>query len=766
METTPVKPGRPLGSMSNVRSERRSSRGAAFSLNEIEAKLKNKLWTLTFNLPGEKVNKLDPELALELTEWIEKLEEMGRAGRIDALIFKSGKPGNFIAGFDINVFETFQSQADVEKLCKDGHAMMNRWEDLPFPTIAAVNGAALGGGCELALACSAIVMSDDSQTRIGVPEVLLGVMPGLGGCVRLPQRLGLASALDLILTGRTLTGDKAYKSGLADACLPRQDFEASVMRWVESNIVALKNGKRLAKEPKLGGMGGLIGSAMERTLLGRTVIFRKAREGVISKTRGRYPAPLEAIDTLQANRIGFGPKVRGKERDRAISREIQGFAKLVMSEESRNLVRIFFMTEAVKKSNGLPGGSLASHHPVRSTAVLGAGTMGGGIAELFADKGISCRMKDLNTSALALGVEAATRILKKSVKKRKITPRQMSQKLGLISPVLDFSGFAGIDLVVEAVVEKLEVKKAVFKDLEAQVKPRCVIASNTSTLPITELQKGLQYPERFVGMHFFNPVHKMPLIEVIRGKSTSDEAVATVFQFAKMLGKTPIVVNDCAGFLVNRILCPYLNEAAYLVGDRVPVLELDKALLEFGMPMGPMELIDEVGIDIGDKALGVLYSAYGERMKPSALISKIVATGRLGKKTRKGMYVYEGGKNGSDRFEKVFDEEIYSMLEVSPKVGLVSNDEIVDRCILPMINEASRILDEKIVATAADVDLGMIMGTGFPPYRGGLMRYADAVGTAKLVDKLKKYSSRFGVRFVPSERLERMARTGERFYNK
>lgn len=412
----------------------------------------------------------------------------------------------------------------------------------------------------------------------------------------------------------------------------------------------------------------------------------------------------------------------------------------------------------MKKSSGLVEGSVDKAHPVAAAGVLGAGVMGGGIAQLLADRNIPSRMKDLNLQALSLGVQSASKLFQKQLQKRKLNKRQFLQKLNLISPVLDYSGFGHLDVVIEAVIEKMDIKQSVFRELENHLTNDCVIASNTSSLSITEMQNVLKNPERFAGMHFFNPVHRMPLVEVIRGEKTSDRTVATVFQLSKQLGKTPIVVKDAPGFLVNRLLVPYLNESMHLLSDGATINEIDQALLDFGMPMGPIELIDEVGVDVGEKVLQILYRAFGERMTPSQLTPKVVAAGRLGKKTGKGMYLYEG-KN------KQLDPKIYEILGVHSAPQSIAIEEMVERCILPMINEAARCLEDGIVPSAAEVDLGMIMGTGFPPFRGGLLRYADHIGVRTIVDRLRKYQDRFGVRFEPSEALLKRAENGQKFYS-
>jgi 3-hydroxyacyl-CoA dehydrogenase/enoyl-CoA hydratase/3-hydroxybutyryl-CoA epimerase len=738
-----------------------SPNSSIFTLEDQSAKRGGpKLWTVVFDLPGEKVNKLSRKAMDQFAEILPRLETLGAEGKIDALVLLSGKPGNFIAGADIEMLQSVKTEGEAEELARMGHKLIDRWEDLPFPTVAAVQGAALGGGCEFCLASSAIVMSNDSAAKIGLPEVLLGLIPGMGGTIRLPRKVGLATALDMILTGKTLSGERAQKASLADACLPKENFEESAIRWTLTNLAALKAGKRLGMEPKLGGVGGPMGSLLEKTPM-KAIVFKKAREGVMKQTKGHYPAPLEAIDVIQSTDGGYssGVKIRGSARDRAMSREAKGFGKLVASPISKSLIRLFFMTEAVKKSKGLPVGTNVQEHPVHSAAVLGAGVMGGGVAQLFADKSVHTRMKDLNTAALALGIQQATKIFKKQVQRKRMTVRQSLQKLNYIAPVVDYSGFNSVELVLEAIVENLDVKKKVFQELEEQIQPNCVVASNTSSLSVTKMQSAFKHPERFLGMHFFNPVNKMPLVEVIRGEKTSDEAVATVFQFSKKLGKTPIVVKDSPGFLVNRLLAPYLNEAVYLVAEGAPIPEVDRVLLAFGMPMGPMELIDEVGVDVGEKVAHILHDAFGARMLPAPLNNKVTAAGRLGKKNGQGLYNYVGPKK-----TKEFDAKIYEIIGVTPSKNAVADEEILERCLLPMINEAARCLEEGIVSSASEVDLGMIMGTGFPPFRGGLLRYADSLGAKTVVERLRKYEARFGARYAPSPAILARAEHDQQFY--
>ncbi len=731
---------------------------SAFRLEDRSSQFPFKLWIVTFDLAGEKVNKFSAQVIQDFESLITDLEKKG--SQIDVLILRSGKPGNFIAGADINMIQATKTAEEAYSLSRKGQKLLDRWEDLPFPTVVSINGTAMGGGCELSLASSAIVMSNDSSARIGLPETMLGVIPGMGGCVRMPAKVGLATALDLILTGKTLSGERAYKAGLAEACLVKENFDESVLAWVGKNISALQAGNRIAREPKLGGMGGLVGSTLEKNPLGRAFILKKAKEGVLSKTRGNYPAQIEAIQTISDNGTKYGKKIRGRARELAMEREARGFGKMAATTVSKNLIGLFFQTEAVKKSKGVATDVKSSK--VERAAVLGAGVMGGGIAQLYADKGIPARMKDISAKALTLGMQSAGKIFKRQLQKKKLSPRQYQQKMNLIAPVLDYSGFNSAQFVVEAVLEKMDVKKSVLKELETKVSDDCTIASNTSSLSITEMQSVMKNPARFGGMHFFNPVHRMPLVEVIRGDQSSDETVSRIYQFSKQLGKTPIVVKDRPGFLVNRLLMPYLNEATWLLKDGATIDEIDSSMLDFGMPMGPMELIDEVGVDVGEKVAHILFEGFGKRMEPSPFNQKVVAAGRLGKKNGKGMYEYldYSGKN------KKLNPEIYTILGADPRPGKVSSLEIVERCTLPMINEASRCLEEGIVATADEVDLGMIMGTGFPPFRGGLLKYADSLGLDHIVERLKHYQKTHGERYAPAPALLERAKNKISFHIK
>ena len=695
------------------------------------------LGTLTFDLPGEKVNKFSREVFAELSETLVRL---AREPRLLGLLVVSGKPDIFIAGADIKEF-TQVAPEQVRVLGERGQALFELLANLPLPTVAAIDGVCLGGGTEFALACDYRVMSDAPRARIGLPEVRIGVFPAWGGCTRLPKLVGLQAALDLILTGKQLDARRARKIGLVDEAVPAPIFENFARRFA---LEKMKGGKPRARRRPL----DLAALALEGNPLGRRLVFSRAREGVLEQTGGHYPAPLEAIAVIEES---YGRSVA-----EGLEAEARHIGNVFGGPVQRNLLWIFFQTEEVRKETGVS--AEAAPRKIERVGVLGAGLMGGGIAQLAADKGIPARMKDIDPKPLAGGFAAAARIWREAVAKRRLTPREMEGKMALLSGTLDFSGFPQCDVTIEAVVEKLAVKRAVLKDWEAVVPREEIFASNTSTLPIREIAAGAIDAGRVAGMHFFNPVHKMPLVEVIRGDRTSDETVATIFDLAKKLGKTPVVVKDSPGFLVNRVLAPYLSEAVRLLREGCRIEDVDRVMTDFGMPVGPIALLDDVGLDVAVKAGETLQAAFPDRMK-AAGDEALVAAGRLGRKSGAGFYDYAAGKRrGAAR-------EAYRALGVEPgQASPVARDTIEARLVLPMVNEAAFCLEEGVVATPAKLDLAMIFGTGFPPFRGGLLRHADAVGLDHVLAWLKQLADQFGSRFLPAETIRQMGESGGRFY--
>jgi 3-hydroxyacyl-CoA dehydrogenase/enoyl-CoA hydratase/3-hydroxybutyryl-CoA epimerase len=698
------------------------------------------LATLTFDLPGEKVNKFSTPVMQELSALIDKLSA---ATGVEALLFRSGKPDTFIAGADVREIEKIRGADEGRMASAVGQRIFDRWSRLPFPTVASIHGACLGGGTELALACDYRVCSDSSKTKIGLPEVTLGILPGWGGTQRLPRLVGLAPALDMILTGKALDGKRAARIGLVDAVVPEAILSDWCERFIREKFGARKSRGR--RKPR-----SLLSLALEGNPLGRSIVFRKARASVLARTHGHYPAPLEA---LSAVREGFGKKI-----ENALAIENAHLANLVGSPVQRHLLRIFFWTEEVKKETGAINPTVVPRI-VRRIGVLGAGVMGGGIAQLAADNGFPARLKDISPEPLAHGFRAAAAIWKEKMRRKRLTRPAFERKMSLLSGGLDYAGFAQADVTIEAVIEKLEVKQAVLREWEQTVGDDPIFASNTSTLPIGGIASAAQQPRRVAGMHFFNPVDRMPLVEVIRGEKSSDETIATIFDLAKKLGKTPVVVRDAPGFLVNRILAPYLSEATRLLEEGCRIEDVDRAMTDFGMPVGPLALLDDVGIDVAAKGAQTMAAAFSERLPLAGNFGAFEAQRRLGRKTGRGFYRYRGTTRQKP------DPATYVLIgRKEPAVATLPPEVIEARLLMPMVNEAAYCLEDRIVPSPAKLDLSMIFGAGFPPFRGGLLQYADDLGIDRVLNRLQDLHERLGARFLPSPLLVRMAETRKTFY--
>ncbi|HXH29711.1 MAG TPA: 3-hydroxyacyl-CoA dehydrogenase NAD-binding domain-containing protein [Bacteriovoracaceae bacterium] len=675
----------------------------------------------------------------------ETLEELSRAvvfaheleekNSVKGVCFFSHKPGVFLAGVDVSVINSLKTEAEALRALDESHTIFNAIDDLKLPTVALVDGVCLGGGLELALACKKIFVSDNPKTALGLPEVMLGVLPGFGGTYRLPKKVGLTSSLDMILTGRQIKGKNALKMGLADALLPAERLVELTPAYLLTKKTGLK--KSLKDE---------IQSAAMNNFLTRKIIFQKAREKVLETSKGFYPAPLKILEVLET--------AHGKNRTDYLSIEAQAFAELSQSVQSKNLQHIFFLTDNSKKLE-----NKESLPTVRKGAVLGAGVMGGGIAWLFAHNNQAPLMKDLTTQALELGLKQASINFSGMLKKKRISEDEFNRKMRSIEPSLNFEGFRNVDLVVEAVVENMTVKKSVFSEVERYVKKDCILTSNSSSLSIEEMSKALLDPSRFAGLHFFNPVNKMPLVEIITHQRADKKVIDTLVKWALDVKKTPIVVKDGPGFLVNRILAPYLNEAAFLLEEGVSVEALDAAALNFGMPMGPCRLMDEIGLDVCVKVGKIMHEGLGERAKPSELAGKFYEAELLGKKNEKGFYLYdEKGK------PKGKNSQVAALL---PGKKIRKDEmEIQMRLFLPMVNEAAYVFADKICDKAATVDIGMIYGTGFPPFRGGLLRWADQEGLEQICERLTNFSKEVSpTRYQTAPFLSMMVQDKKKFYD-
>jgi 3-hydroxyacyl-CoA dehydrogenase/enoyl-CoA hydratase/3-hydroxybutyryl-CoA epimerase len=700
----------------------------------------DRLATLTFDLPDKKLNIFTRAALAELEQVLDELADQGRRQDIGCLILLSGKESGFIAGADVSEIARVTDPLEAEAGLRLGQRLFSAWEALPFPTIAAIRGICLGGGTELALASTWRVLSDRKDSRIGLPEVRLGILPSWGGSTRLPRLIGIPEALEMILTARNQSGRRALKLGLVDALLPDARFLDEVREF------ALE--RRDQPRPATGGVH-LKELLLEKNPVGRKILFDQARKKTLEQTRGHYPAPLRAIEVV---RIGIedGPRA-------GFEAEARAGSDLAISQTSKNLVHVFHLQENAKRAAGVPAAGMPGGEalPVRRVAVLGAGVMGGGIAQIIAQEaGLPVRLKDVNDEALASGMAHAWGLFDRLVKKRRLETAEARRRMALLLPALDYSGFGGVDLVIEAIVEKMEVKQSVFAEVAKHVPENAVLASNTSSLAIAGIGAKTPHPERVVGMHFFNPAHKMPLVEVIATEASDPAAVNTVFDFTRRLGKTPVLVRDAPGFLVNRLLMFYSTEALWLLDEGHRIEDLDEAMLDWGMPVGPLALTDDVGIDIAMKVAHILGEAFADRLPLPPWIDRIVESGRLGVKNGSGFYRYDG------RERKGPDPTVYELLGLRPRIENPDPNALAERMVLPMVNEAARCLEEGIVRSAGELDLAMIFGTGFPPFRGGLCRWADHEGLGQILAVLERLESSAGDRFRPSDALRATAEAG------
>ncbi|MEG3134969.1 fatty acid oxidation complex subunit alpha FadJ [Rouxiella sp. T17] len=689
---------------------------------------------ITIDVPDEKVNTLKAEFADQI---IELLKRAQLHPQLKGVVFVSGKKDSFIAGADISMIARCEQASEAEALAKKGQAAMAYIAGVNVPVVAAIKGACLGGGLELALACHSRICSLDDKTQLGLPEVQLGLLPGSGGTQRLPRLIGVANALDLMLTGRSLRPKQALRLGLVDDIVPPSILLQTALDRVRKGRPAKKE---LAYKDRL--MQGA---------LGRKLLFHFVRKQTRAKSRGHYPATEKIISVVETGlHEGSGNGYQA---------EAAAFGDLVMTPQSAALRALFFASTALKKERGAE----AEPRQIQKTAILGGGLMGGGIAYVTATKaGLPVRIKDINHQGISRSLKYSWDLLQKKVKRRHLTAAEQQKQMMLISGTTDYSGFKQADLVVEAVFEELALKQQMIREVEENAAPQTIFASNTSSLPIHKIAQGATRPEQVIGLHYFSPVDKMPLVEVIPHARTSPETVATVVAFAKKQGKTAIVVGDNAGFYVNRILAPYINEATRCLLEGESIEHIDDALLEFGFPVGPLQLLDEVGIDVGTKIVPILEAAFGERFAAPAELDAILKDDRKGRKNGKGFYSYPSkGDKGNKRRA---DPSIYGLLNVTPH-NKQSKPVIAERCLALMLNEAVRCLDDGTVRNVRDADIGAVYGIGFPPFLGGPMRYIDTLGAANLVKKLQDLQQKYGDRFAPCEGLVRRAAEGQKLYS-
>jgi 3-hydroxyacyl-CoA dehydrogenase/enoyl-CoA hydratase/3-hydroxybutyryl-CoA epimerase len=696
---------------------------------------------LIFDTPGERVNLLSEVLLRELA----KLLDQARVSEdVTGVVFKSAKPGMFIAGMDVEQIAAVTDAHEAAEAARFGQAVFQRIADLGKPSVCAIGGPCMGGGTELALACGFRVAADDSSVKIGLPEVQIGIIPGFGGTQRLPRLVGLPAALDLILTGRAVDGNRARKLGLVDMVVPGAYLEREARGLIER---AIKEGTAQVTQ-KIRRKRPLSVKLLEKVSPLRRFALEKARKKTASRVDPTaYPAPFRAIEAIEA--------ALTEELPQGLDIEARIVGELIPTPTSKNLIWLFKSRTAL---TGRDTGAKSLPRKVNKVAVIGAGIMGGGIAQLAADRKIPVRLKDIRYEALLTALSTAQGIWDFKLKRRKISRAEVDRRMAFIAPTLDDSGLARVDVAIEAVVENLGVKQAVLGDIEQSLDPQAIFATNTSSLPIREIASKAMHPERVVGMHFFNPVHRMPLVEVIAGRESSPEAVATVRALAIRLGKVPVVVSDGPGFLVNRILSMYLNEAAHLLQEGVRIEFADRAMTAFGMPMGPFALLDQIGLDTARHVGQVLQEAFGARVGATdTVMGRLVSEERLGKKTGRGFYTYRGGKAVAP------DPEIYRLLD-DPAPRELPPELLQERMVYAMVNEAALCLAERVAANPRDLDMAMVMGTGFPPFRGGLLRHVDSIGVPIVVDRLTRMADAQGDRFRPAELLQQMVREQRRFY--
>ena len=693
---------------------------------------------VTLDKTDSPVNVISQSVKDEVYALLTALE---RDARVRAVAFFSGKPDNFIAGADIEEFVKLKSGAEAEQLSRDGQSMLDRVAAFPRPIAVGIHGSCLGGGLEFALACHYRVATDHPKTQLGLPEIQLGILPAAGGCQRLPRLIGARAALDIILAGKSERAPKAFRLGLVDELVPPSILQD----------VTIAAARRLADRGPMRRkrQGGLLGLLLDGNPIGRLLVFRAAKKQVLEQTKGNYPAPLAA---LEAVRYGLGHGLQ-----EGLQREAQLFGQLAVSDVSRKLVQIFFATTALKKDLGVADAPAPAE--VKRLAVVGSGFMGSGIAgTAVVQAGVDVRMKDADLPRVAKGIATARAIVDERLTRRRLTRFEHARLVALLSGGADYAGFGAAELVIEAVFEELAVKQQVLKECEAALPERAVFATNTSTIPIARIAEAARRPEQVIGMHFFSPVARMPLLEVIPSSRTAPQAISTAVAFGRRMGKTAIVVRDTPGFWVNRILGPYMNEAAHLLLTGVGPADIDRAMVQFGFPVGPITLLDEVGLDVAQHAGEVLQAAFGERLAPPPALAALVKDGRLGRKAGKGFFVYTKGKKGG------VDPAIYPLLGVQPNGGIPSA-EIVQRLTCAMLNEAARAVGEGVVRSPRDGDIGAIFGFGFPPFRGGPLRYLDDLGADRVYADLQRLAERLGARFATCDVIVEQARARTRFYS-
>ncbi len=699
---------------------------------------------VVFDRKDKDVNVLSEKVLRELNGILDSFQ--GDAS-LEGVIFISGKK-DFIVGADITEIAAMKSAELATSGSRQMQAIFQKISDLKVPTVAAIHGQCLGGGLELALACTWRVASSDARTKLGLPEIQLGLIPGAGGTQRLPRLIGIQGALDLILTGKRLGGKKAEKVGLIDACVPEQLLREQAVRFAQQKkphsrkMPDFKPGKLAADLPKW---------ATEGNPLGRKLIQKKAREMVDDKTKGFYPASYKALEAVfEGHDMALA---------KALELEAQLFGQLAVTRESASLVHLFHATTALKKHRFKDAArERFGKTRARSVGIIGSGFMGAGIATIAVEKGMSVRLSDPNKESVGRALKHTRDYFQKKLDRRRIKSFELTQKLAHLSPGVGPRGFKNVDVVVEAVFEDLHLKQKLLKQVEAGAGKDFIFASNTSAIPIKDIAQAAKDPSRVIGMHFFSPVEKMPLLEVVVTDQTAPWVAARTVELGQDLGKQVIVVKDGPGFYTTRALSFFLNEASTMLMEGASIEAIDGALTAFGFPVGPITLIDEVGIDVGMHVLETIQKSFPDRMVTPKGLLPVADSGRLGRKNNKGFYLYENGKKGRP------DPAIYDLLGIGRTGDKIPAEEIVDRCVLQFVNESVRCLEEGILDNPYDGDVGAVFGLGFPPFWGGPFKYVDLEGAKTIVERLKSLADKHGARFKPAALLVKHAESGQRFF--
>ena len=707
---------------------------------------------LTFDRPDSSANIFDRATLAQLDEHLKFIESNAQ---LKGLVITSAKKSIFIAGADLHAFSRSAQEEEVRVLVEMGQSIFNRIAKLPIPAVAAIHGACVGGGFEICLACHYRLATPDKATKIGLPETQLGLLPAWGGSTRLPRLIGLPKALDVILAGKTLAAKPALKYGLVDDLVPREYLVDVACQRIKTA------GPNLRHRPLK-----LISVATNRSLVAK-ILNQRLQADLLKKTRGHYPAVLKALEVVTR---GATTSISD-----SLARESEALVQLVQTETCKNLIRVFFLQERARKLSGVTAATAAPLvgsgqadqgatgqpevvAPVKQLAVIGAGVMGAGIAQWASARELKVILRDLNPELVGKGMASIAKLYEQGVQRHTFSKLEARSGLDRIFPAAAEVPLRNADLIIEAAVEKLEVKQQLFRRLDELAGPRTILATNTSALSISEIAAGTRHPERVVGIHFFNPVHRMQLVEVIFGPSTDPEVLRRAVKFVQQIGKLPVVVKDSPGFLVNRILMPYLIEAGHLFESGARVEDVDEAMLEFGMPMGPLRLIDEVGVDVSQHVAESLAAKFSTRLSAPAVLGKMLQAGLLGRKNGRGFY-----HHARNQKEPEVNPQI-DQFHIDARAANLSREQLRTRMVMLMVNEAARCLEEGLVAEAADVDFAMIMGTGFAPFRGGPLRFADDLGAAQVVAEMNGLASTGATRFAACPLLEAMAAAGKKFY--